>query len=141
MNQQPWIGVISLDIFKQHIAVYLTDEARLAGLQLMNVEDPVPLDMDVYGAVTVDHTNQGALVLSLLLEPTGQKDPSTWVHEAVHITDLVLDFLGFPGTIDNTEVRAYTTQHIFEQISTIMTDHQAAVRKARKRAKKFAKAA
>ena len=90
MNQKPWIGIISLDIFKQHIAVYLSDEARLAGLQALNVVEPAPLDMDVHGAVTVDQTNQGALVLSLLLEPTGQKEPSTWVHEAVHITAISL---------------------------------------------------
>lgn len=141
MNQQPWIGVISLDLLKQHVAVYLTDEDRMEGLRSMGVSNPPPIDGPIHGAVTIDTSDEGVLVVSLLLEPTGQQDMSTWVHESVHITDIILDYLGFPGSLDNTEIRAYTTQYVFEQIGHILDNHLVAVRKARKRAKKLAKAA
>lgn len=134
MNQKPWIGLIQLDIFKHTVAVYLTDESRIEGLKEFNVPNAPPLDVEVYGAVTCDVSEDGVLVLSLLLPPEGQSQISTWVHEAVHITDILLDHLGFPGSIDNTEIRAYMTQHVFEQIDFIL--HNTVSKKALKKGKK-----
>lgn len=135
MSQQPWIGVISLDLLKQHVAVYVTDEDRMEGLRSLGVSNPPPVDVPIHGAVTIDTNDEGILVVSLLLEPTGQQDISTWVHESVHVTDIILDYLGFPGSIDNTEIRAYTTQYVFEQIGGILDSHLASLKKKKNKKK------
>lgn len=44
------------------------------------------------------------------------KDLDVLVHEASHMTDMIFDFCTIPGGYDNTEVRAYLTQHIFNEV-------------------------
>lgn len=136
MNQKPWIGLIHIDIFKYTVAVYLSDEDRIEGLKEFNVSNPIPLDTPYFGAVTCDMADDEILVLSILFSPEGQDTISTWVHEAVHITDIMLDHLGFPGSVDNTEIRAYLTQYVFEEISRILDSHHADQKAARKASRK-----
>jgi len=51
---------------------------------------------------------------------TQEANPDTWAHEAVHLADFIMDSLGLPTDLSNTEVRAYMVGHIVSQIHTIM---------------------
>lgn len=44
----------------------------------------------------------------------------TKVHECVHLADFIMDSAGVPTGVENTEVRAYLTAHIYEGLCDIL---------------------
>ena len=57
--------------------------------------------------------------------PVGSNS-NTWVHEASHLVDFVIDYLGLDPGVEGTETRAYMLGHIYSSIEEIMTPLQLA---------------
>lgn len=104
------LGVIRLDIFNLDVAVFERDEDRVAVLRAQGCEacagNPAALS-----SAHQNFTEGGQIRLSMVIKPGVSK--AIWAHECVHIADFVMDYLGMPMDVDNTEVRAYMVGHLF----------------------------
>lgn len=122
-NQEPeprWIGLIDLSIFRQTIPVFISEEdhvheARARGLNAVAVSGP----WDAMACEDV-HEN-GTKSFCLVIPPEATQ--STWAHEAVHIADMLMDYVGIPCDANNTEIRAYLVGYIFERLDVIFDDY------------------
>lgn len=72
-------------------------------------------NQDVSLAQTI-HLNNGATIIYLYDMPKTLFDLCTVVHEATHASHFVLDRVGIPINLDNTEIQSYTISYITEQI-------------------------
>lgn len=128
------IGCIDIDVFHTYVPIFLSDNDRLRSLASYGISAS-PIDGAHMGAVTEDFDSQGGSCLSLILTPAGALKRSTWVHEAVHIADLMMERMGMPSTIENTETRAYIVGFVYDQIDEILAAHRQKQKKARARKK------
>lgn len=139
----PFIGVVKLDVFDVEVPVYLSDDDRVAALKNCGVQAE-PYDGAYHGLTTINQADCGLLFFSLVI-PIDSED-ATWVHEASHLADFIMETLGMDPGPGNTETRAYVTAHIFRQISNILDAHLeiqrkkalAAQKRQEKRVKKLA---
>ena len=110
-------GVIYLDIYKIQIPVFTTDQdceevCKFEGLTIPELTAP-SLAYAGYGE------DKNSCRVFYLMLPTDSK-VSTWVHEASHIVDYVIDYLGLEAGIAGTEARAYMLDFIYTSIEEIM---------------------
>jgi hypothetical protein len=54
----------------------------------------------------------------MVIKPVATK--ATWAHECVHIADFVMNRLGVPMGVRNTEIRAYLVAHLFAGLEELM---------------------
>jgi hypothetical protein len=112
-------GFIDIDMFRLCIPVFTTDKARIEYTSHFSDRvETLPDDHAYHGlagyAVCRDMTWMFWLVIPV------ESNQNTWVHEASHIVDYVIDHLGLDPGIDGTETRAYMLGHIFSSIEDIL---------------------
>jgi hypothetical protein len=110
-------GVINLDVFCLQVAVFDSEDDRVASLQDQGCVDVTRHESAAIASAHMDVTENGSPRLSMVIKPHARK--STWAHECVHIADFVMDRLGFPPGIENTEIRAYMVGHLFSGLQGI----------------------
>jgi hypothetical protein len=54
----------------------------------------------------------------MVIKPKATK--ATWAHECVHIADFVMNRLGIPMGVRNTEIRAYLVARLFAGLEEMM---------------------
>ncbi len=118
-SKDRWIGLIRIDIFRQTVPVFISFEDHVAealakGVNTVEAEGPY----EAFACCDVD--SQGGKHFALVIPP--EASPATWVHEAVHIADFIMDYVGIPCDMSNTEVRAYLTGYIFERLEVIFDE-------------------
>ena len=113
------MGVINLSIFSMDVMIFISEDDRLKELRRQGLE-PVKEDTPFKGLAVRDFDKEGNPVFSMVFTPEGALDPSTWAHEATHTADLVMDSIGMPGTLCNTEMRAYLVEFLFNGICKIL---------------------
>lgn len=104
---------LNLDMFDMHIPVFTSDKKRVRYMERKGCI-PEPIQAKFRGAVPIDYDSDGTPMLSMIL-PKDAKI-STWAHECTHVADLVMDYLGIPTGVKNTEVRAYIVSHLMDQL-------------------------
>lgn len=118
-SKDRWIGLIRIDIFRQTVPVFISTEDHIAEAQargFSTVEPEGPYE----AMACCDVDSNGVKHFALVIPP--QVFPATWVHEAVHIADYIMDYVGIPSDTSNTEVRAYLTGYIFERLEVIFDE-------------------
>ena len=111
------IGIIPLDVFCLNVAVFADDESRCAALREEGC-DVSEHDEDCLASAHIDTAGDGSTRLSMVVKPVAAK--ATWAHECVHIADFVMNRLGIPMGVRNTEIRAYLVGHVFAGLEEIM---------------------
>jgi len=112
------IGIISLDIFNLEVAVFDNEDERLERLAEEGCEDLTRHAVAAIASAHLDATAEGSPRLSMVIKPHATK--ATWAHECVHIADFVMDHLGLPSGVENTEIRAYMVGHLFSGLEDMM---------------------
>lgn len=118
--KKTWAHLIDISLYKSHIPIFLTNESfttfcKDVGLFFSGIDGQ--WEAFAYRGEATDGCHHLALVI-----PT-DSTPDTWAHEAVHITDFVMEYAGIPSSFENTEVRAYLTGFIFREISKTLNKH------------------
>jgi hypothetical protein len=111
------IGIIPLDVFNLDVAVFADDAARCAALREEGC-DVSEHDEDCLASAHIDTAGDGSTRLSMVIKPVAAK--ATWAHECVHIADFVMNRLGIPMGVENTEIRAYLTGHLFAGLEGLL---------------------
>ena len=111
------IGIIPLDVFCLNVAVFADDESRCAALREEGC-DVSGHDQDCLASAHIDTAGDGSTRLSMVIKPVTTK--ATWAHECVHIADFVMNRLGVPMGVRNTEIRAYLVAHLFAGLEEMM---------------------
>lgn len=111
------IGVIDLAVFNLNVAVFGSNEDRVAALRDEGC-DVSGHDVACLASAHMDVVGDGSIRLSLVIKPVATK--ATWAHECVHIADFVMDRLGIPMGVENTEVRGYLVGHLFASLDEMM---------------------
>lgn len=110
-------GIIKLDIFDLDVAVFDTEDARIACLTDQGCNDLTRHADAAIASAHIDSTDSGSTRLSMVIKPHASK--STWAHECVHIADFVMDHLSLPSGVENTEIRSYMVGHLFAGLQGI----------------------
>lgn len=113
------IGIVSIDMLSISFPVFLTVQDALDDLIAHGFNiDPDDHNHDVYGSfMEVDSATQGTTYVMVI---TKDAPVSTWAHEASHAVDFIMERLGMPPDVSNTETRAYMLGHIVEEIQNII---------------------
>lgn len=111
-------GWISLDMFRMSIPIFLTNTHCIEVLKHEGIE-VVPDDGKVVQGYAGWGTDAEGVRLHYVMLPP-DSNTNTWVHEASHLVDFIIDYLGLDPSIDGTETRAYMLGHIFSSIEEIM---------------------
>lgn len=111
-------GYIPLDIFCLGVAVFTSEDDRLATLADQGCEDLTRHADAALASAHLDSTAEGAPRLSMVIKPRATK--ATWAHECVHIADFVMGHLSLPAGVENTEIRAYMVGHLFAGLQRIL---------------------
>lgn len=111
-------GWIILDMFRIAIPIFLTNKHCIEVLEYEGI-DIVPDDGKVVQGYAGWGTDAEGVRLHYVMLPA-DSNTNTWVHEASHLVDFIIDFLGLDPTIDGTETRAYMLGHIYSSIEEIM---------------------
>ena len=102
--------------FKAKVALFHDlDEMVRYHEKTLGIADHGLLDVASDGLATIQRAADGTCYFSLFL-PAGT-GAGTIVHECSHAVDLLLDHHGVPLTVDNTEVRAYMLERLFEDVT------------------------
>ena len=111
-------GWIFLDMFRISIPIFLTNKECVEVLEYEGIETQPDHDYRVEGYAGWGQDKEGMRLHYVMLP----KDSctNTWVHEASHLVDFIIDFLGLDASIDGTETRAYMMGHIYSSIEDIM---------------------
>jgi len=112
------IGVVRLDVFNLDIAVFDNDAERVEVALLEGCVDAEPQNSAAISSAHRDVTSSGEMRMSVVLKPRATY--ATWAHEAVHLADFVMDGMGMPTDVTNTELRAYLVGHIVACLHEIM---------------------
>jgi hypothetical protein len=128
-------GLISIELFSLEAPLYVSETIRVEALKYMGY-DIEHVKHPMNGCVGVDYCKENIPLFSMTITPGSTI--STWAHEAVHLADLLMDSRGVPTDVSNTEVRAYLTGYIVEQIAFIMDKYYE--REAKKKLKAQARA-
>lgn len=111
------LGVVFVDVFNIQIGVFRSQKkCRKYLADLGCVIDPVTGAH--HGIARVDEGNGGEEWFSLIITKSARD--GTLVHECVHMADFIMESLGIPTGVENTEIRAYLTQHIFCEAGVIL---------------------
>lgn len=116
--KQRYKGLITLDMFNIDIPIYISDQDRVDDFQKYGLEVH-QVDKPFFGLAGWTTDENDLRYFYVVLSPTSQ--PSTWVHEASHLVDFIIDYLGLDPSVDGTETRAYMLGHIFGSIEHVMT--------------------
>ena len=120
-------GVIYLEMFSLMVPLYTCDRTRIDAMNFMGF-DLEQSDRDLLGCVAMHADDDtGSVMFSLTIDP--EATLSTWAHEAVHLADLLMEDRGIPTDASNTEVRAYITGYVVDQISEIMDGYHTRIQK------------
>ena len=101
---------IDVDVFGVQVGVFGDDQHRIAVLEAHGVETP-PASAAAFATAHMDVGVDGKAWFGLVIKPEATR--ATWAHECVHIADFVMDHIGIPTGVKNTEVRAYLVGHLF----------------------------
>jgi hypothetical protein len=112
-------GWIYIDMFHLSIPVFISDVDRVAWLSHHQMEFST-LDPDKKVAAIAGWASdpEGCRCIYMVL-PLGVTS-ATWAHEASHVVDFVIEYLGLDPGLEGTEARAYMLGHIFSSIEDIM---------------------
>jgi hypothetical protein len=105
------IGIIPLDVFCLDVAVFASEEDRLAALRDQGCSDLTEHSVSALASAHMDFTDEGSIRLSMVIKPVATR--ATWAHECVHVADFVMHHLKLPSGVKNTEIRAYLVGRIF----------------------------
>ena len=111
------LGLIHLEIFNLDVAVFGRDADRVKVLRGEGCS-PDSADPAAIASAHLDFTQSGSPRLSMVIKPEATR--ATWAHECVHIADFVMNLVGIPMGVENTEVRAYMVGHLFGQLERIV---------------------
>jgi hypothetical protein len=111
------IGIVSLDVFFLNVAVFSDDQSRCAALREEGC-DVSEHDVSCLASAHIDTAGDGSTRLSMVIKPKATK--ATWAHECVHIADFVMNRLGIPMGVRNTEIRAYLVARLFAGLEEMM---------------------
>ncbi len=117
------IGVIDLAVFNLDVAVFASDEDRVAALRDEGC-DVSEHDIAALASSHMDVAGDGSPRLSMVIKPVATT--ATWAHECVHIADFVMDRLGVPMGVENTEIRGYLVGHLFASLEEMLCMKDAA---------------
>lgn len=101
---------IDIDVFGTQVAVFRTEDQRIAALKENGLE-PIRTTEASHASAHMDESADGRAWFSMVIKDQATK--ATWAHECVHMADFVMDHLGIPTDASNTEVRAYLVGHLF----------------------------
>ena len=107
---------IPIDVYSLGVAVFRNEKRRAAVLRDQGCDDIADGNPAALASAYRDYANDGTVRLSMVLKRGTTR--ATWAHECVHIADFVMDHVGIPLGIDNTEVRAYLVGHLFAHLDT-----------------------
>lgn len=111
------IGIIPLDVFNLEVAVFSNDDDRVAALRADGC-DVEGRNSVALASAHMDEAGDGSLRLSLVIKPVATR--ATWAHECAHLADFVMDYLGVPTGIENTEIRGYLVGRLFAGLDEMM---------------------
>lgn len=112
---------IHLDIFRIGIPIFTSEDACAAFCAYEGVEFQ-PSTHAVFGSAGWGQDRDGHVLFYVVLPP--HSNTNTWVHEASHLVDFIIDHLGLEPGIQGTETRAYMLGHIFSSIEAAMLPTQ-----------------
>jgi hypothetical protein len=114
--------VIDLDVFDVQVAVYTDAAQRRDSLEAVGVKaDEYPAGS--WATAHKDIGQDGVAWFSMVIKPEASR--ATWAHECVHIADFVMDHLGMPTGVKNTEVRGYIVGHLFASLDAKLPEDYA----------------
>jgi len=111
-------GWIFIDMFRISIPIFLTNKHCVDVLEYEGIETLPDYTHRVDGYAGWGQNKDGSRLHYVMLPQ--DSTTNTWVYEASHLTDFIIDFLGLDPSIDGTETRAYLLGHIFSSIEDIM---------------------
>lgn len=109
--------VIHLDIFHLEVGVFTSDKDRRKFLRGQGIEAEKHSNA-AFASAHMDVDPNGRAFFSMVIKPEATK--ATWAHECVHIADFVMDRLGIPTDVSNTEVRAYIVGRLFAGLQEVL---------------------
>lgn len=107
-------GQIELDVFEIEIDVFRSLGEFSGWLESKGAE---PHSGASYGQAAHVLDSEGVSWFAIFIADDAPL--KTYVHEAVHLADWVMENAGIPCTAENTEVRAYLTAHIFDGLEKV----------------------
>lgn len=110
-------GVLDVGTFNVQVGVFQSVKNCVKYLRNLGC-DPVHDTRACYGQARWDEDKDGVLWWSIVIEDDATT--ATVVHECVHMADFIMDKLGIPTGVKNTEVRAYLTADIFRGVMQIL---------------------
>ena len=114
------IGLVSIDMLSISFPVFLTVQDAIDDLLSRGYDiDPGDFQHNVFGSfMELNHKSEPRTGYAMVI--TKEASVSTWAHEASHAVDFIMERLGMPSDISNTETRAYMLGHIVSEIQNIM---------------------
>ena len=111
-------GFIDLNIFNMQVAVFTTDEDRVAFMHQHGAVNAAPHDPAAIASAHIDEMPDGSPRLSMVLKP--HATTATWAHECSHVADFVCDILHIDLSMATTEVRAYLVGYLMARLNDIL---------------------
>lgn len=122
MKKKPYF-VVKVPIFPANIYVCLDEISFRQALKDKNVTQKI--EMLEGGAMAETHsvpTADGKTMISLVLDlPSIDNLDSTLVHESVHLTERIFEYMGEESA--GEEIRAYLTEYIFKEVKEGIERH------------------
>jgi len=122
MKKKPYFAV-KVPIFPANIYVCMDEISFRQALKDKNVTQKI--EMLEGGAMAETHsvpTADGKTMISLVLDLLSIDDlDSTLVHEAVHLTERIFEYIGEESA--GEEIRAYLTEYIYREIKRGIDEH------------------
>lgn len=107
--------IIHLATFDIQVGLFTSEAKLLANLKKNGVTADAWSGSPANGFARVDEDADGVPFFSIVVGK--RSSPALWAHECVHMADFIMDHLGIPTDVSNTEIRAILTQRLFEAVS------------------------
>jgi hypothetical protein len=113
-------AVIHLDVFHVQVGVFKSDKKRRQHLKKYGFAGKIERNEPAcFGSTHLDIDDTGRGWFSMVIKPVANQ--STWAHECSHMADFLMDRLGIPTDVSNTEVRAYLVGRLFSGLEEVVT--------------------
>lgn len=116
------IGVIHLDVFHTQVGVFKRDKDRIKFLRKRGLTEILEGGESCFASAHKDIGPSGQAWFSMVIKP--EANTSSHAHECVHIADFLMDHMGVPTDVTNTEIRAYLVGKLFGDLQDLMEGAQ-----------------
>lgn len=111
-------GVIHVDVYSVDVTVFTSEQDRVSRLAELGIDVEYYHEAEAaFAHAHLDRSAAGEPRFTMVIKPDATIP--TWAHECSHMADFILDTLGIPLTIENTEVRAYLVGYLMDSLLTM----------------------